>query len=194
MTEHAPTVEEMHITSEMDFIVPLKQVGLITRTVLEAIELFYKPRRIFVISSGKEEIILLELLMKWNLTGRVFFVSEETFFAEGLNLTIESIISEYNPKREGDQREPGWWIQQLIKMGAATQIPDISTNYVVWDGELILCFSCINNQHILNSIASILFFLLLYLTYRRSCSYPALETVRERFHRGSSILHSNFTG
>ena len=35
----------------------------------------------------------------------------------------------------GDQREPGWWIQQLIKIGAATQIPNISSAYVVWDGE-----------------------------------------------------------
>ena len=144
MTEHVQTVEEMRITSEMDFIVPLKQIGLITRTVLEAIELFYKPRRIIVISSGKEEVILQELLRKWNLTGRVFFVSEETFFVNGLNLTIESIIYEYNPSREGDQREPGWWIQQLIKMGAATQVPDISTYYVVWDGELSRCPLYIN--------------------------------------------------
>lgn len=36
----------------------------------------------------------------------------------------------------GDQREPGWWIQQLIKLGAATQIENISPTYVVWDGKL----------------------------------------------------------
>jgi hypothetical protein len=35
----------------------------------------------------------------------------------------------------GDQREPGWWIQQLIKLGASTQIPNISPTYVVWDGK-----------------------------------------------------------
>lgn len=35
----------------------------------------------------------------------------------------------------GDQREPGWWIQQLIKLGGATQIANISSTYVVWDGK-----------------------------------------------------------
>jgi hypothetical protein len=34
----------------------------------------------------------------------------------------------------GDQREAGWWIQQLIKLGAASQVVDISATYVVWDG------------------------------------------------------------
>ena len=136
--EHIATSEEMSITAEMDFIVPLKQIGLITRTVLEAIELYYKPRRIFVVTSNREEKILHELLIKWKMIGRVFFISEEYFFQRNFNLSIEDLISEYDPRRVGDQREPGWWIQQLIKMGASTQIPDISTYYVVWDGNKLM--------------------------------------------------------
>ena len=45
-------------------------------------------------------------------------------------LKLGNIIAEYDRDRGGDQREPGWWIQQLIKLGAATQIPGISPVYI----------------------------------------------------------------
>jgi len=43
----------------------------------------------------------------------------------------------FSIRSTGDQREPGWWVQQLIKLGAATQIQGISSVYVVWDGDLV---------------------------------------------------------
>lgn len=130
---HTADEVEYEITSKLDFVVPLKQVGLITRAVLEAIYEFYRPRRIIVISSRAEGNIVRSLSSYWN-AGVVDFIDEETFFERNLNVTIQQIIAEYDAKREGDQREPGWWIQQLIKLGAASQIPNISTHYVVWDG------------------------------------------------------------
>ena len=133
--KHIPDAREMEIYSKMDFVVPLKQVGLITRAVVEAIYLFYAPRRIIIVSSRSEGSIVKTLAPYWN-AGIIEFIDEETFFERNYHLTIQQILAEYDPKREGDQREPGWWIQQLIKLGAATQIPNISTHYVVWDGEL----------------------------------------------------------
>jgi hypothetical protein len=130
---HTADEAEYEITSKLDFVVPLKQVGLITRAVLEAIHQFYGPRRIIVISSKAEGNIVRSLSPHWN-AGVIDFIDEETFFERNLNVTIQQIIAEYDAKREGDQREPGWWIQQLIKLGAASQIPNISTHYVVWDG------------------------------------------------------------
>jgi hypothetical protein len=131
--EHIIDSSELEITSEMDFVVPLKQVGLITRAVLEALHRFYRPRRIFVISSNREALMLRILLPYWEV-GYVEFIAEETFFVPNYNLLLSDLLKEYDTNRPGDQREPGWWIQQLIKLGAATQIPDISTYYAVWDG------------------------------------------------------------
>jgi hypothetical protein len=135
---HTADEAEYEITSKLDFVVPLKQVGLITRAVLEAIHQFYGPRRIIVISSKAEGKIVKSLSPHWN-AGVIDFIDEETFFERNLNVTIQQIHAEYDSKREGDQREPGWWIQQLIKLGAASQIPNISTHYVVWDGKPLLC-------------------------------------------------------
>lgn len=131
---HVPDESEYEITSKLDFVVPLKQVGLITRAVLESIHTFYNPRRIIIISSKVEGNIVRALSPHWN-AGVIEFVDEETFFERNYNLSIQQILSQYDATREGDQREPGWWIQQLIKLGAASQIPNISTHYVVWDGE-----------------------------------------------------------
>ena len=78
--------------------------------------------------------ILKSLVSSWAV-GRVEFIEEELFFQPNFNLTIYNIIEQYDKFREGDQREPGWWIQQLIKLGAASQISDLSDDYVVWDGK-----------------------------------------------------------
>jgi hypothetical protein len=137
--EHIATQVEFEITSEMDFIVPLKQIGVITRAVLEAITMFYRPRRIFVVSAKIEEQLLSSLVPYWDVDN-VQFIEEEKFFIDNFNLTLNDIMYYYNENRVGDQREPGWWIQQLIKLGAATQIADISSSYVVWDGNTYAVF------------------------------------------------------
>ena len=134
--EHLSIASELDITSEIDFIVPLKQVGLITRAVLEAIYMFYKPRRIIVITARRECRILKDLVTRWDC-GIVECIPEETFFIPNFSLTLNDLRAAYDYNRTGDQREPGWWIQQLIKLGAATQIKDISTTYIVWDGDLV---------------------------------------------------------
>lgn len=134
--EHKVCESELELTSCMDFVVPLKQVGLITRAVLEAIHRFYRPRRIIIVTAKKEERVLMQLVQYWDV-GRVEFIAEETFFYQSFQLHLSDIVREYDTTRDGDQREPGWWIQQLIKLGAASEIPDISANYVVWDGKFL---------------------------------------------------------
>jgi hypothetical protein len=134
---HQFTNEEANITKDIDFVVPLKQIGVITRAVVESIHLFYRPRRIIVIAPRKEGNILRKLHPHWNV-GRFECIDEESFFQPNFRLSMDDIIAEYDPDRPGDQREAGWWVQQLIKLGAATQIHDISAAYVVWDGKLHL--------------------------------------------------------
>jgi hypothetical protein len=80
--------------------VPLKQVGIITRSVLEAIHQYYNPRRIIVVTKKAEAEILNKLLPFWEV-GPVQCVDEETFFIRNFNLSFEDIIAEYDPTRPG---------------------------------------------------------------------------------------------
>jgi hypothetical protein len=133
---HPATPCQLALTGEMDFIVPLKQVGLITRAVLEAIYEFHHPRRIIIVTARNEATILNKLVRFWNVRN-VSTVDEELFFVPNFGLTLDDITRVYGHDLVGDKREAGWWLQQLIKLGASTQIKDLSEVYVVWDGETI---------------------------------------------------------
>ena len=98
--EHRATPDEMQAMSTIDFVVPLKQIGIITRSVLEAIHNFYRPRRIIVVTKRIERDILNKLLPFWDV-GLVQCVDEETFFIRNYGLTFESIIAEYDHNRPG---------------------------------------------------------------------------------------------
>ena len=86
--------------STMDFIVPLKQVGIITRSVLEAIREFYQPRRIIVVTKKIEGEILNKLLPYWDV-GVVECMDEAIFFVRNFGLSFEDIIAEYDATRPG---------------------------------------------------------------------------------------------
>ena len=98
--EHTATVEELRIMSTMDFIVPLKQVGIITRSVLEAIREFYQPRRIIVVTKKIEGDILRKLLPFWDV-GTVECMDEAIFFVRNFGLSFDDIIAEYDATRPG---------------------------------------------------------------------------------------------
>ncbi|RYY77450.1 hypothetical protein EON63_18745 [archaeon] len=133
--EHPATPDELAILSQMDFIVPLKQFGLISRAVLEGVYHFYKPRRIILVTSERERHIFHNLVVPYWSVGVIEFVPEETFFLPHLHLTLDQIKAEYDDARGPEQREVGWWLQQLVKLGAASQVEGISEHYVVWDGK-----------------------------------------------------------
>ena len=118
----------------MDFVIPLKKVGLFTRAVLEGIELFYHPKRVLIVTNEKEITFLEKELALWNV-GLIQMIPEESFFLENYGLTMENLENEF--QSEEKHREFGWWFQQMIKLGASTQIKDISRKYVVWDADLI---------------------------------------------------------
>ena len=125
----------------VDFVVPIKKIGMFTKAVLEGIQTFYAPKRIFVVTNQEEKDVLeKEIIVNNNDKNKleIVFVDEETFFVKHFGLTMTDLNQVFCNKTDNDNhREFGWWYQQLIKLGASTQIEDISESYVVWDGDLI---------------------------------------------------------
>jgi hypothetical protein len=125
------------MTEHMDFVIPIKKMGLFTRSVLEGIYSFYQPRRIVIITN-KDDIDLLKIKMVDWCVKSYEFMDEDSYFLENFHLTIEDLKAEFQTiKDDSNHREFGWWFQQIIKLGASTQVKNISSNYVVWDGDLI---------------------------------------------------------
>jgi hypothetical protein len=121
----------------MDFVIPLKCRNLIIRSVVECIVQNYNPRNIYIITPHVFISALRNDALSWKLKNtNIVYYEEETFFANKYNLTKSDIENLYFYKDEND-REFGWWFQQLIKLGALSQIPQLSDPFMVWDSDLI---------------------------------------------------------
>lgn len=124
---------------DLDFVMPLKAVGLVSQAVTESVFYHYMPRCLYIISSGDEIEILKDITGTWDVPkGSIVYVEEETFFVERFGMKKSSFEQFYFKRDASKGREFGWWWQQLLKLGAAQVIPGLSENFYVWDGDLIV--------------------------------------------------------
>ena len=117
----------------LDIVIPLYQVRWNTRAVLEGLTAHYKPRAIHVIAPGIQARSLAEMAQEWS-TAPLYTHEEETFF-QSLGLTKDLICAEIDLGQS--LYTPGWFYQQLLKLGAFEGIADLSEWYLVWDSDLL---------------------------------------------------------
>ncbi|MGB3691704.1 MAG: DUF6492 family protein [Spirulinaceae cyanobacterium] len=116
-----------------DFVIPLYRIRWNTQAVLEGITTHYQPRAIHVIAPGFEARSLAEAAQEWDIAP-LHSYEEETFFGKS-DLTKEKICAELD--LELSLYTPGWFYQQLLKLGAFEGIEELSEWYVVWDSDLL---------------------------------------------------------
>jgi hypothetical protein len=106
------------------------------RTVVEALHTFYSPRTIYIVTPNRFLSTITDASKDW-IVKKIVVIPEETFFLHNYNMTYDDIKNLFNNSPNENAREFGWWYQQLIKLGAHTQIHNLSDPYVVWDSDLI---------------------------------------------------------
>ena len=121
----------------VDFVIPLHRYHYMVRTVVEAIHHFYSPRTIYIVTPKPDAEIVKQNAIYWEGGRTVKVFEEETFFMKNHGLHYRDIYDWFNQKKDERSREFGWWYQQLIKLGASTQIEGLSSTYIVWDSDLI---------------------------------------------------------
>jgi len=119
-----------------DFVIPLHRYHYMVRTVVEAIHLFYSPRIIYIITPKRFSTIIEKSSETW-LVNKIVVIPEETFFMDYYKLHYSDIQNMFMQTPDDKSREFGWWYQQILKLGAKTQIKDLSDPYIVWDSDLI---------------------------------------------------------
>jgi hypothetical protein len=117
-----------------DFVIPLYRMRWNTQAVLEGITLHYSPRAIHIITPERGVRSLKESLSEWQIAP-TYIHGEETFFQAKSGLTKEKICAELDLAES--LYTPGWFYQQLLKLGAAEGIGNLSEWYVVWDSDLL---------------------------------------------------------
>ncbi|GGA33141.1 hypothetical protein CYANOKiyG1_50130 [Okeania sp. KiyG1] len=116
-----------------DFVIPLYKVRWNTQAVLEGITHHYKPRAIHIIAPENEVLLLEQKVKEWQVAP-VHNHKEELFFQKS-GLTKEAICSELDLGKS--LYTPGWFYQQLLKLGANEGIENLSEWFVVWDSDLL---------------------------------------------------------
>ena len=129
----------MNNVSKIDFVIPLCKNNIFFKTVLQGIIHLYNPNKIYIITNIisidelKKEIIMWDVE---NIEDILIFLDEDIFFVEKYNLLKSDIEKKYI-FNQSLSREFGWWYQQLLKLGAVYQIPNLSDPFVIWDADLI---------------------------------------------------------
>ena len=120
-------------TETFDFVIPLFKARWNTRAVLEGLTQHYQPRTIHIITPTTEAAALRTQAASWQ-TAPIVVHEEEPFF-NSVGLSKDSICAELDLGES--LYTPGWFYQQLLKLGAYDGIPDLSEWYLVWDSDLL---------------------------------------------------------
>ncbi|MEM9137678.1 MAG: DUF6492 family protein [Cyanobacteria bacterium P01_F01_bin.42] len=119
---------------EFDFVIPLFQVRWNTRAVLEGLTTHYQPRAIHIVTPASQVQSLQQLCQEW-ATAPVHVHDEDLFFVKSSGLSKKEICSELDLGTS--LYNPGWFYQQILKLGASEGIESLSEWYVVWDSDLL---------------------------------------------------------
>lgn len=120
----------MDENSVLDFVIPVKKNNIILRTVVEGIVSFYSPRTIYIITDLRSTLEIFEHSLFWKKGNTKIQTIDESLFEKDKLKNKYTYIDEKS-------REFGWWFQQIIKLDAVNQIPNLSDPFVVWDGDVI---------------------------------------------------------
>ncbi|MEC4803564.1 MAG: DUF6492 family protein [Jaaginema sp. PMC 1079.18] len=123
------------MSNAFDFVIPLFQVRWNTRAVMEGLTTHYQPRTIHIITPAAQAQLLRSIPSEQNWqTAPLIIHEEETFFAPK-GLTKDEICAEIDLSES--LYTPGWFYQQLLKLGAFEGIENLSEWYMVWDSDLL---------------------------------------------------------
>ncbi len=116
-----------------DFVIPLYKLRWNTRAVLEGITAHYAPRSIHVIAPEPEAQAVQAAAEAWQVAP-LYTHAEENFFQHS-GFSKQAICAELELGES--LYSPGWFYQQLLKLGAADGIANLSEWYMVWDSDLL---------------------------------------------------------
>ena len=117
-----------------DIVIPLYRPRWNTQAVMEGLSQHYKPRAIHIVTPDSQVPRLKEQTPTWD-TAALQIHPEDSFFKATCGLTKDEICAELDMGES--LYTPGWFYQQLLKLGAPEGIPDLSEWYVVWDSDLL---------------------------------------------------------
>ncbi len=116
------------------FVIPIHHVNWSTRSVLEGISQKYKPKQIYIVTSGHEIKIFKDKSNSWDIEN-LTLLDEDNFFLNKYGLTKKDIVSQITQNKPN--YSSGWLYQQIIKLGASDVIDELEDVFLIWDADLL---------------------------------------------------------
>lgn len=117
-----------------DVVIPLYRLRWNTRAVMEGLTAHYAPRAIHIVTPESQVKPLRQQSKIWSVAP-LYVHPEEPFFEATCGLSKDDICAELDMGES--LYTPGWFYQQLLKLGAPEGITDLSEWYLVWDSDLL---------------------------------------------------------
>ncbi|MEM6458242.1 MAG: DUF6492 family protein [Planctomycetota bacterium] len=119
-----------------DVVIPLFNLAWSTRAVYEGVARHYAPRKFLVIAPREVAAALTAAVEDegWDVPGLAVY-PEEDFFVERFGLTKDGLAAELD--LEASLYPPGWFYQQLLKLGADDGIAGLTDWFLIWDSDLL---------------------------------------------------------
>ncbi|MGF1516020.1 MAG: DUF6492 family protein [Elainellaceae cyanobacterium] len=117
-----------------DIVIPLYRLRWNTRAVVEGLTAHYAPRAIHIVTPEPQVAALEQQAKIWH-TAPLQVHPEEPFFEAKYGLSKDAICAELDLGES--LYTPGWFYQQLLKLGASDGIDSLSEWYLVWDSDLL---------------------------------------------------------
>lgn len=118
---------------DFDVVMPLYKCRWVTRSVVEGLVWHYQPRTINIVTLADQVPAISRLSASWDLKQTSLEIyNEDTFFP---GLPKVDLLNSIHLKKALYQ--PGWFYQQLLKLGAPEGIANLTTPYLVWDSDLL---------------------------------------------------------
>ncbi|MEO0406421.1 MAG: DUF6492 family protein [Cyanobacteria bacterium P01_A01_bin.135] len=120
--------------AQFDIVIPLYRPRWNTRAVMEGLVTHYQPRAIHIVTPDSQVSALQQQAKAWQAPA-LHIHPEDSFFVATCGLSKDEICAELDMGES--LYNPGWFYQQLLKLGAPEGIPGLSEWYVVWDSDLL---------------------------------------------------------
>jgi len=118
-----------------DIVLVAKTPSCITKTAIDHLEHYLKPRRFHVITTDDDKCPYYQAM-----SPRVVCYNENNLWQHMNYSILKQLFQKYHPdSNERWARRIGWYLQQLLKLGAAEYLGDqLTEHYMVWDADMVM--------------------------------------------------------
>ena len=126
--------------SHIDFVILMLRTTCSTELSMRRLLYFYSPQRVLVVL-GRNAVINGECAAVLAIDPRMRCMDESTVMQVNGEYVNRTSLSRHCSASRGLLERGGWYLQQILKIGVARHVSDLSEGYVIWESDNWLVYA-----------------------------------------------------